>query len=115
MLRKKYVSVVVYLDDFLVVGHTREECHAGQLGLISLLTRLGFAISWSSVISLTNRVTFLNYVIDSLLQRVELPSEKIQQLAAKATEFLKREKLTKRELQVILGHMCFAAKAVHGA
>lgn len=115
MLRKRGVSVVVYLDNFLVVGHTHEECYTGQLALISLLTKLGFAISWSKVISPTTRVTFLGYVIDSLLQSVELPSEKIWQLGAKAIEFSKREKLTKRELQVILGHMCFAAKAVYGA
>lgn len=32
-----------------------------------------------------------------------------------ARSFAAQKKLTKRELQVITGHMCFAAKAVHGA
>lgn len=50
MLRKRGVSDVVYLDDFLVVGHTREECDAGKFSSTSLLTQLGPAISLSEVI-----------------------------------------------------------------
>lgn len=90
------------------------ECGTAQQFLITLLTKLGFAVSWLKV-SPTTRVTFLGYVVDSIQQTVELPDEKIKQLGVLVLDFSRREKLTKREFQVILGHVCFAAKAAHGA
>lgn len=49
-LRKKGVKVVIYLDDFLIFGETYDNCLKDTELTISLLTSLGFLISWKKVI-----------------------------------------------------------------
>ena len=46
MAKKGFNAVVVYLDDFLVIGETKE---AAFDALLNLLQNLGFKISWSKV------------------------------------------------------------------
>ena len=47
MARQGFHTVVVYLDDFLVVGQTKQECQLAFDTLLQLLQHLGFQISWS--------------------------------------------------------------------
>ena len=63
----------------------------------------------------SQRVQFLGLIIDSKLGRVELPDEKLKSLADLLNNFASRKKVTKKELQVLIGHMSFAAKAIYGA
>ena len=104
-----------YLDDFLLIGDSYDTCRAALLYLIKLLIELGFAINWKKVVSPTTRVQFLGLIIDSLADRVELPQDKLDKLVAIASQYAPRTKLTKRELQVITGHMAFASRAIYGA
>ena len=94
---------------------TTHACRAALLCLINLLVKLGFAINWKKVISPTTRIQFLGLIIDSLADRVELPQDKLDKLVTIAREYALRTKLTKRELQVISGHMAFASRAIYGA
>jgi len=49
MRKKGYKSLVVYLDDFIVVGKTYEECETTLNILLKLLRELGFAINYKKV------------------------------------------------------------------
>ena len=40
---------VEYLDDFLIIADTYNECFEGQLALINVLIKLCFYISWEKV------------------------------------------------------------------
>ena len=108
-------SIVSYLDDFLVVGHTASSCSAAQSFLINLLHRLGFEVKWEKVVGPRQRITFLGLTIDSTMQRIELPPEKVKALADMAFLLSQREKVSRKELEVIVGHMSFAARAIYGA
>ena len=114
-VRRAGHNIVSYLDDFLVVGDSVSSCSAAQSFLINLLHKLGFEVKWEKVIGPTQRVTFLGLTIDSVMQRIELPPEKIQALSDMASSLSQREKLTKKELEVLVGHMSFAARAIYGA
>ena len=46
MAKRGFTAVVVYLDDFLVVGKTKEECQIAFDTLLQLLQDLVFRISW---------------------------------------------------------------------
>lgn len=115
IFRRDGLKIVVYLDDFLGIGKSESECRNAQSTLINLLISLGFAISWAKVVYPTKRVKFLGYILDSHLKRVELPLDKISCLTELCSEYSRREKLSKRDLHVVSGHMCYAAKAVYGA
>ena len=83
--------------------------------LIWLLHKLGFEVKWDEVISPSQRVQFLGLIIDSVQQRIELPNEKLQRLASLAESFSQPRTVQRRELEVLVGHMTFAAKPIYGA
>ena len=59
MSRKGYNAIVVYLDDFLIIGESREACQVAFHALLALLQNLGFSISWRKVVPSTQRLVFL--------------------------------------------------------
>ena len=59
MARRGYRDITVYLDDFLVISATYQECKEKYDGLLALLQDLGFTISWRKLIPPTQRLTFL--------------------------------------------------------
>ena len=52
---------------------------------------------------------------DTRLRRVELPAEKLERISKLAADYAERSKITKHELQILVGHMSFASRAIHGA
>lgn len=115
MTQVRGFKIISYLDDFLLMGYTEEECTNAQQILIELLTRLGFLVNWAKVVVPTKRVQFLGLLIDSELQQIVLPEDKLTQLENMANHFMSKKKITKRQLQVLAGHMDFAANAIYGA
>ena len=114
-VRRAGYSIVSYLDDFLVVGETTCSCSAAQNFLIELLHRLGFEVKWEKVVGPTQRITFLGLIVDSAMQRIELPPEKVKTLVDMAFSLSQRGKVTRKELEILVGHMSFAARAIYGA
>lgn len=107
--------MVVYLDDFLMVHRNADRCRSQQIYLLEVLDRLGFNINWQKVVLPKNQIDFLGYKLDSVQQRVFLPGDKLQSLSNLAESFAARSKICKQDLHIILGHMCFAARAIYGA
>ena len=58
MAKKGFEAIVVYLDDFLVIGESMEACQAAFDSLLSLLQNLGFPINWKKVVCPTQRLFF---------------------------------------------------------
>ena len=59
MAHRGYSAVVVYLDDFLIIGSTEAESQAAFFCLLQLLQDLGFDISWHKVVHPAQCLTFL--------------------------------------------------------
>ena len=59
MMERRGFLVIVYLDDFLVVGATKEECQQGYDTLCNLLTNLGFQLSPNKFVPPTQELVFL--------------------------------------------------------
>ncbi len=45
MVRRGFTDIIVYLDDFLIIGDTRKQCQLAYDTLFQLLLDLGFSIS----------------------------------------------------------------------
>ena len=103
------------MDDFLVIGANYGECQAAQQRLIHILTLLGFTLNWEKVVGPTQRVKFLGLIVDSVQQHVELPQDKLTQLLLLCSSTATKQKVSKRDLQVLVGHMTFAARAIFAA
>ena len=99
MSRRGFCAVINYLDDFLIIGKTYEECQQGLITLIRLLHPLGFNISWKKVISPSQRVTFLGLELNSLSMSLELPADTLERLQCLVTRFSQQVSASKRQLQ----------------
>ena len=114
MARRDYRAIVVYLDDFLVIGATWQECQEVFECLLQLLNNLGFEINQKKAVPPTQQLVFLGILIDTISQTLSLPEDKLVKLRSVVKEFLQRHKSSKRQLQSLAGKLNWACKAVYG-
>ena len=77
-LRKRGVRKILYLDDFPILGSPYQEAQSHTAMAVSLLASLGFTVNLEkSCLILTQIVTFLGFVIDSTVDALSLPQEKV--------------------------------------
>ena len=106
---------MVYLDDFFIIGATYAECLEIFSCLIELLQQLGFQISWHKVVSLTQCLTFLGILVNTVGQTLELPEDKLVALQDLVQAFIHRSRASKRQLQSLAGKLSWACRVVYGA
>ena len=104
--------VINYLDDFLIVAPTREECQHVMNVSMSLIGRLGFDINYTKVVYPSTQVTFLGIVLDSDTMYMHIPVDKLCEIKGKAANWVKKSKATKRELQSLAGSIAWGAKCI---
>lgn len=114
MARKGFHSVVVYLDDFLVIGQTKEECQLAFDTLLQLLQNLGFQISWHKVLHPTQNLVFLGVELNTLKCEMALPQDKLEDLHQLVTAFVAKRRATKKQLQRLAGKLNWACRVVYG-
>lgn len=115
MMRRRGFVIVPYLDDFLLIAQSEESCRFSQQTLNKLLVSLGFAVKWSENLGPSSRIQFFGIIVDSQMECLELPLDKLARSTDLADRYSKEQKLTRKELEVIVGHMSFAGKAIYGA
>ena len=114
MAKRGYHRLIAYLDDFLIVAPTKEECKAALNTLLRLLRDLGFAISYNKVEAPTQIITFLGIQISSLDMRLSLPEEKATTLESLLDSFADRRHATRTQLQSLAGKLNWACQVVTG-
>ena len=114
MAKRGYRSLVVYLDDFLIIGATYAECLKIFNSLVELLQELGFQISWHKAVPPTQALIFLGILINSVTQTLELPQDKLVALQDLVQAFLHRRRASKRQLQSLAGKLSWACRVVYG-
>ena len=114
MAKRGFHDVVVYLDDFLVIGHTAAECHAAYNTLLQLLTDLGFQISMHKLVPPLQRLVFLGVQLDTLLCQMSLPQPRLQELQKLVSHFSTKRCANKKQLQQLAGKLNWACQVVFG-
>lgn len=114
LLQKRGIKAVVYLDDFLIVADTFEECRQALNVTIQLLRSLGFAISWNKVEGPSRSLVFLGILIDTIRLILELPSPKLEELKILLRDFASRRRASLRHLQSLVGKLNWACQVVRG-
>ena len=72
------LQTVNYLDDFLVLGHTKEEAQLAQNIVIKTLRYLEIYISWAKVTPPSKVCRYLGLDIDSIEMELRLPKDKLE-------------------------------------
>ena len=106
--------IVVYLDDFLVIGKTQLECQQAYDALCSLLLDLGFELSPQKLVPPCQSLVFLGILFDTVNLTLSLPQNKLDDLKDLIASFSSRSRATKRQLQQLAGRLNWACKVVYG-
>jgi len=114
MKRRGFDMIIVYLDDFLIIGKTYSECLQAYLLLMELLQELGFQISQHKLVPPSQCIIFLGVEIDSRSKTVSLPTAKLPEFRSLLAEFLHKSRATKRQLQHLAGKLNWACRVVYG-
>ena len=114
MARRGFPDVVVYLDDFLVIGENKQRCYEAFETLVALLEDLGFTISQHKLVRPTQRLTFLGVELDTTNCTMSLPSGKLDELLHLVTEFQSRKRATRKQLQCLAGKLNWACRVIYG-
>ena len=113
-LETRGIRAVNYLDDFLVMGSTWQECKEAQLYLHSVLQSLGFYISYPKLVSPSQLVIYLGILIDSVTMKLSPPEEKMVKLHHELHFFEGKSKATEKQLQCLCGILGHCATLVKG-
>ena len=114
MAKRGFLHVIVYLDDFLVIGATQAECARAYEVLLQLLTDLGFTISQHKLVPPTRQLTFLGVELDTVACTMTLPQEKLRECQALVSSFMHKRRATKNQLQRLAGKLNWACRVVYG-
>ena len=113
MAKRNSRSIVVYLDDLLIIGATYAACLEIFNCLVELVQELGFQISWHKVVPPTHALIFLGIPISSVTQAQELSQDKLVALQDLVQAFLHRRGASKRSLQSLAGKLIWACTVVY--
>lgn len=114
MARRGFHDLVVYLDDFLVVAPTKDECVQAFTTLSKLLTDLGFELSKHKIVEPTQELTFLGVQINTKDNSLTLPRDKLDDLQDLIGRFQNKQRTTIKQLQRLAGKLNWACRVVYG-
>ena len=108
------LQAVNYLDDFLLLGHTKEEAQLAQNIVIKTLRYLGFYISWAKVTPPSKICRYLGLDVDSIEMELRLPKDKLEKLIISVNHFKDKSSISKQELESLGGLLSHCSHIVNG-
>ena len=110
LLRSQGMLLITYLGDILPIAPTAYLCLAQGKFLMKLLQDLGFLVNMNkSVLTPTQRIIFLGFLIDSVNMSISLPDGKQLAIIQKANSLLAQTLISIRDLCQFVG-MCSATR-----
>ncbi|CAD6208818.1 GSCOCG00003625001-RA-CDS, partial [Cotesia congregata] len=112
-LRLKGFLSIVYLDDFLCLGDSIEECSENLWQTIKLLESLGFIVNFEkSNLEPGTRCKYLGFILNSFAMRVELPQDKKISMQLQIENLKKKKTIKIRDFAKVVGSIVACCPAV---
>ena len=99
-------------DDNLMAAPTFHECRINLDRFLSLCTYLGVAMAPEKTVGPENILAFAGIELDTLRMEARLPLDKTTKCKTLISTFLRRKKVTLREIQSLIGLLNFACSVV---
>ena len=94
-------------------GNTYEACLHNTESTIELLQNLGFTIHPTKpILTPTQRITFLGFVINSVQMTLEITEEKKNKIQNLCLEILQKGRITLHTLVIVIGNFAASFPAV---
>ena len=114
MMARHGFTVLAYLDNFLIIVPSHQQCQIALDTLIDLLQSLGFTINWSKMVQPSQYLCFLGVIVDTVNRELRLPSDRVSELLELLTLTLALSTSLKHHLQRLVGKLGWAARIVRG-
>ena len=103
-----------YLDDFFFVALNKFLCDFQVNNFLDICQEISFPVSLAKTIFAATRIVFLGLLIDTVLQLVCVPADKVIRIQNLLQMILDRKsrKMKLRELQQLCGYLNFLCKSV---
>ena len=102
-----------YLDDYISYGPPGTNIAQYILDTFhAVCQELGIPVSPEKILNQTTCLIFLGLIINTILQEVRVPQDKLIEVKDKILDFISRSKVTLRELQSLIGSLNFLCRAV---
>ena len=107
------VSIIIYIDDILVISDTFHKCLKDAQFVINKLVELGLHIKLEKCSLHPNQsFFFLGFLWDTNTMTCQLPEEKLTSIKSLGEEVLSQERVTVKTLQRLLGRIISTRPAV---
>ena len=114
ILAKRGVQIFNYIDDIYVCCHKSVAQDAFE-ALNVVIESVGLPIKPSKVFLPTPRLSIMGIMVDIQVRTFSIPEEKLNEISQLCNEMFLRDRLTKQELQTLLGKLLYVARCVRGA
>ena len=105
--------LIMYIDDILILGRTKEECDASVSAVRTLLRDLGAVVNEDKSSSTsTQQIDYLGFSLDSTTMTISAPDYKIKNTRKQAKRFLKSKLVSPRDIASLLGKVVSLADAM---
>jgi len=112
-LRNKGYQLVIYLDDFLLLGSSKDECRSNIRTTVNLLQSLGFVINHTkSHLEPSTRCKYLGFIFDSINQTVAIPPRRREKLLSLTADMARRTSCPIRVFASLIGSLVSVCPAV---
>jgi hypothetical protein len=114
-LQKLGIVHVRYLDDFLFIADSKEQCQTMLDHAIELFRRFGLVINMAKTCGPTQKIAFLGIIIDSINCLLECTQERIDELLTLMAKFHQYKIVRVHAIESLVGKLSFAATVLPGA
>ncbi|CAM4658889.1 unnamed protein product [Leuciscus chuanchicus] len=109
-MREQGVRILNYLDDWLILAHSRDQLCEHRDLVLRHLSQLGLQVNWEkSKLAPVQRISFLSMELDSVAQTARLTEQRAQSVLNCLNTFKGRTAVPLKFFQRLLGHMAAAA------
>ena len=105
---------VNYLDDFVVLGASVDECAEAQSTLHRVLVNFGFDLAQEKVLPPSRVFKYLGIVIDSIKMTVSIDDDKLKRVKVGVAELLDKKSCKRKTLEEVAGLLAHCATVVKG-
>lgn len=106
-------SLIRYLDDFLFGGKQgSDHCKLMMIAFEKAMADLGVPVAGEKTEGPKTVIVFLGLELDSVQMVVRIPMSKVTELGEKIRDMLKKQRVTLRVMQSLIGSLNFACRAI---
>ena len=114
ILAKQGIKIFNYIDDIYACCH-KDIANEAFEALTLVIEQVGLSINPSKVFPPTTVLPIMGIVVNVNERTFSIPEDKLHEIWCLCNEMFLRDRITKRELQTLLGKLLYISRCVRGA